>query len=543
MPLPSGAETIPRGTGVAVSIAADGRTLVYLGQSSDGARRAYVRRLGEVGSSPVPGTVSMIMPVVSPDGDWLAVAPVFGAISLTMIDGGELFSLCGSCNDPAWGDDGNLYYIQGGALWRRPPAGGDPELMVEPLPEQGLPYMTRPDVLPGSAAAVVEVGNYAFGGIAVVRFEDRRVVHVATDGSNPYYSPTGHVVFPRRGTLFAAPFDRETMEVGEPEPVLRNVRVENAGAVQLSLADDGTLVFSPADSAPRAQLVWVDRDGEALPITEQRKNYQLIDIAPDGAGAAVGVNDNGSRDIWIVDLQTGAQRQLTTVGTAASPVWSPDGSSIAFGVEAADSFAIWRMQVVGGAIEELHSSEVPLRPMAWTPDGTELVFLELSATQDIVTVDLSDGTTSQLTDTAALENGTTLSADGTLLAYESDRTGIRQIYARRFPTGADVQVSIDDGLNPVWSAAGSELIYRSLRSTRLHTARIRAGAAVEVIDRAVLFSPAPYWIGLVRASFDVAADGRMLMVRHRDPDDPPDRLHVIQNFSERLRSITLDSDP
>ena len=33
-----------------------------------------------------------------------------------------------------------------------------------------------------------------------------------------------------------------------------------------------------------------------------------------------------------------------------------------------------------------------------------------------------------------------------------------------------------------------------------------------------------------------AADGRFLMVRHRDPTDPPDRLEVILNFSERLNT-------
>ncbi len=127
--------------------------------------------------------------------------------------------------------------------------------------------------------------------------------------------------------------------------------------------------------------------------------------------------------------------------------------------------------------------------------------------------------------------------DGSLLAFESDRTGRRQVYVRRFPDGADLQVSVEDGLNPAWSAVGSELIYRSLRSSRFHAATIRADPEALVVERDVLFSTARFWLGLVKASFDVAADGRFLMVRHRDPADPPDRLHAILNFGERLNAL------
>ena len=60
---------------------------------------------------------------------------------------------------------------------------------------------------------------------------------------------------------------------------------------------------------------------------------------------------------------------------------------------------------------------------------------------------------------------------------------------------------------------------------------------LQVLGQETLFNGTPFWLGILGPAYASAADGRFLMVRHRDPADPPDRLQVVLNFSERLKSL------
>ena len=395
---------------------------------------------------PIAGTEHALSPKLSPDGDWIGFSRQLGTTERVLLAGGEPFEVCTSCWDVNGADDGNLYFQDAGTLYQVPPAGGDHELLSGPRPEQGLSRFARLHPLPGSRAILFENGNYEFGGIGVFSFEDDRVVHISPDGSEPFYSTTGHILFARRGTLFAVPFDAEDLVVTDPEkPVLQGVRVENAGAAQVALAANGTLVYQPAEGPQRTQLVWVDRIGQMEVAVAERKNYAFPRISPVDSKAAVVVNESGSTDIWIIDLATGSQQQLTTVGSAGSPTWTPDGAAVTFGAGSEGAYTLRLANAASGTDEELLASEHQLFAMDFTPDGHELVFVEVSPSQDMFVLDLDDGTRRALFTTEAAESAASLSADGKWLAYDSNRTGGRAIYVRQFPDGDEIQVSITAG--------------------------------------------------------------------------------------------------
>ena len=115
------------------------------------------------------------------------------------------------------------------------------------------------------------------------------------------------------------------------------------------------------------------------------------------------------------------------------------------------------------------------------------------------------------------------SPDSKWVAYSSTETGRRQVFVRPFPTGdVRVQVSVDGGEQPVWSPDGHSLYY----SDGLGSMLVRAGIALTqtfvVTSRdTVLRGGFDIVPGNGHATYDVAADGTLLLVRRLSSTTPP----------------------
>ncbi|MHC4806520.1 MAG: TolB family protein, partial [Planctomycetota bacterium] len=364
------------------------------------------------------------------------------------LSGDELYPLCDSGGEGSWGDDGYIIFAKEGSLWRVREIGGEPELVAKPMPDRGVSWMGRPVMLPGNKAVLFENASPGFGGsggIGVLSIESNEVILVSAHGSNPIYSHTGHIIFPRGDTLVAVPFDVEAFEVtGHAVPVLQGVRVENGGAVQADISRNGLLVYAPAGTTMGTQLAWVDRSGGNLkPLTTQWRLFSAPRLSPDGEQIAVVINDGGNTDIWIVEVVTGGMRLLTTSGDASAPVWTPDGARVTFASGSIGSFAIqWTPADGSGPVETLLESRYRVLPEAWHADGGQLVFLESSTSNNLFILDAQDRSRKALLDSDFSEQSAALSHDGKLLAYESNRGGSNEVYVRPFPgPGPETAVS------------------------------------------------------------------------------------------------------
>ena len=104
-------------------------------------------------------------------------------------------------------------------------------------------------------------------------------------------------------------------------------------------------------------------------------------------------NDTGWFDdkrthLWVVDVATGATKQLTSGDdwNDGDPQWSPDGTKIAFvsdrtGKEFDEGHNkdIWVIDATGGALTKISQSEQPDTEPRWSPDGRTIAFI--SATE------------------------------------------------------------------------------------------------------------------------------------------------------------------
>ena len=87
----------------------------------------------------------------------------------------------------------------------------------------------------------------------------------------------------------------------------------------------------PSAVGTPAVLRWFARNGEASPAIDAPAKYFGFSLSPDSRQLAFSrVGSNGGPDLWVRNLDTGGETQLTFDGVAFTPRWSPDGSRILF---------------------------------------------------------------------------------------------------------------------------------------------------------------------------------------------------------------------
>ena len=525
---------LPAGVGTDLAISRDGNTIVYLADDLD-SQRLYVRGINDFEARPLPGTEGSSQPFLSPDGEWIGF-DLDGGIKKLSLSSLELHPLCDSCDWGSWGDDGNVYFTRNSALWRIRATGGQPELVAEPRPGEGIPALIRSHVLPGSKVLLFEIGLVTFSGVGALSLQTGEILRISVDGSDPFYSATGHILFPRRNTLFAVPFDAERFEVtGREMHVLQGVRVENAGALQAAISSNGLLIYAPSGRTMGTQLTWIDRQGGREAVSDQWRLFTAPRISPSGDQITTVINDGGKTDIWVVDVHSGGMVPLTTTGTASAPVWTPDGTHVTFAQGFSGPFSIRSVSADGSGSEEtLLVSDYRILPGGWHPDGNLLVFDgQTKENDDLFIFDASAMTATPLLDSDAAEDSAALSPDGRRLAYVSDKTGINEVYVRPFPgPGPEVPVSIGRGENPMWSHDGSELFYRD--------ARWYSSAAIDglrVTKRHKTLKAVFFWSAPLRAHADVHPDGQRFLVLHKNEDQTRPGINVVINWFEELNRL------
>ena len=135
------------------------------------------------------------------------------------------------------------------------------------------------------------------------------------------------------------------------------------------------------------------------------------------------------------------------------------------------------------------------------------------------------------TPTAEGQVGAALSPDGRWLAYASNVTGLQEIWVRPYPgPGAAVRVSPNGGVEPVWARSGRELYY--LEGNKLMSVAIEARSDFNFKPPTLLFE-SNYLRGGQPPSYDIASDGRFVMIKSASGQTAGTPITVILNWTRR----------
>jgi len=225
--------------------------------------------------------------------------------------------------------------------------------------------------------------------------------------------------------------------------------------------------------------------------------------------------------IGVVDLQT---RRLTWLAGFSEPVWSADGRRVVMSL-CCDPGGLSE-QVADGSrpLETLFTLEAgEAFPTSTSRDGRWLVYYgsERAGAQmarDLGDIFVLDRLTGERRRHALPgdQRGGRLSPDSTWLAYQTTEGDRTHVHVVSFPAlDRDYTVSANGGEEPAWSADGKELYYRRGPDVMRVTVPAR-GETVSWPAPEVLFSGSYVYDDSGDQSYDVAPDGRFLMMRPRE---------------------------
>ena len=541
----------------AAVLSPDGTMLAFAAESAGGGRMLYVRRLDQLRAVPLAGTEDAFGPFFSPDGEWLAFF-ASGKLKKVQVNGGSTVTLADapSGRGGAWAEDGTIVFVPDivplTPLFRMPSTGG----RAEPVAAMTDGELTHrwPQVLPGGRAVLYtahnDVRDYDEANLAIQPLPNGARRIIVKRGYQGRYLPSGHIVFVRDGTLFAARFDLDRLEVaGDAVPVIEQLAtLSRSGGAQFSVSEAGTIAYVPGEGGERLPMHWMDREGKTTVFRATSTPWNTPNFSPDGSMLAFDITDDrGQDDIWTYDWKRDTVTRRTFEATnERGAIWTPDGRRLTFSSGRPGDFGLyWRRADGTGDTQRLTQSKDSQSAGSWHPSGRLLAFTETRGPtrSDLMLLQVDGDEASGwkpraptgLLQTSETEALPAFSPDGRWLAYMSTQSGRQEIWVRSFPgSGGTWQVTTEGGTEPVWSRTRKELFYRN---------GARVMVATYATDGDSFRVEQSRQVGLIRNRprqpvYALHPDGERLVVAAvATSDGPQNTIVFILNFFDELRRV------
>ncbi len=346
-----------------------------------------------------------------------------------------------------------------------------------------------------------------------------RFLSVSPDGSKLLYS-----VFNRDNyDLALLPTGAE----GQPKVIAETPAWETGGCFGPG-PGDVTVVSRTVFGAPTNEFfIWSPGGGGFKPLPLPKAKNDMPAWSRDGRYLAYATDQNGSMDLWVLDMTGGRSVEITSGPEDDSrPDWSPDGRSIAFlrGVRRSHIFVAdpetrekrqltsgettdyepmvsqdgkWvaftreksgpaRSVAVlawapaeGGDIRELDLKGLAYNAsggVSWSPDAKELAFAadDGSGNIDIYRVPREGGAPTRVTVTPGTDVIPLWSPDGRTIGYTRAAGGETQVWTIPSGGGVPTKVSFEEGVNQLsyFSPEGGRIAYMTVRSDGTYDVKV-----------------------------------------------------------------------
>ena len=508
-----------------LALSPDGQTIVYVGRAIGATgSQLYERPLAELAARAIPGTEGGAFPAFSPDGTrlvYLSGSAVF--VLAVPFDGGTPTQVAGVTSQAlagvVWLDRATLATTNSDGAVVRLRLDGETATIAEPDSTAGEQNIYVQAILPDGRTllAIASRGVSPTGQVIALdtRTGTRRAVLEAT--ANAVWYADGHLLWSQpNGALLGAGFDAQAGQTtGAAITLADGVRQAVGGGGQAAVSATGSMVYLPEQPF---RLALLDREGRSEIIAEGHR-FHSPRFSPDGRRVAVDFVQQGSRDVWTLDLRQRTLARLSFENDGHDPLWSPDGRWVAY----VHGNGVWRRRADGsGTADSLYAQSGGASTLAFTPDGRGMLVAQFAEVGfDIALVSPGEaGAATPLLATPFNEQAATVSPDGRWVAYSSDETGRDEVYVLPFPDGgAKILVSQGGGTEPRWGPDGRTVYYfgQHDRLPYLIAATLVPGPErdLTVGARTPAFDVSEFEPASPHANYDISPDGTRFVMVHQ----------------------------
>ncbi len=387
-----------------------------------------------------------------------------------------------------------------------------------------------------------------------------QITHLNVVAAPLAWTPAGRIVFysprPPAGLWSVSAVG------GEPEPVLA---IDEAGdAVGSSVSPDGLAVavphkpdggvFGVSISSPPGAPLKLYRPAPFAASTIA--NQPRLKFSPDGKQIMLIRNAGQGEEAWLMPYPANASHpphrileKLPAFGGTPEFSWMPDNRHVvvATSAEVGAPFQLLMADTVSGEFHELSGGTTDQESPAVSPDGSKLVFADVSTNFDIVSLDLAKVTAAPLIATERSEQMPAWALKQPVLAYVTDRNGPLEIWARQQGQNDRAVVTARDFppdttqwfMNPIPSPDATRIIYTRIERAgweRLWMSAMSGGSPVRVVkddserDFAGSWSPDGLWFVFLSLDGGVSSLKKVKTNGQADPETLVPKLSQVTSL-------------
>src|SRR5579859_7782260 len=247
---------------------------------------------------------------------------------------------------------------------------------------------------------------------------------------------------------------------------------DNVNNVEPSLSPDRQWMAYASNRDGTWQIYAASTDGKQnVAVTTDAEQINVSPIwSPDGSALIYESARNGSWNLYRFNVQTGQEDQITdSPSSDIDAYWSPDSQYIIFDSQRSGLWQIYKLDLASTQVKALtQDGGNDYNPIV-SPDGKLIVFRAYTSDNpkdSVLYVMNVDGTNAHpVSDPKSNATAQIWSPDGSLLAYQSDKNGLSDIYVYQLSSGKTRQVtrSLDNAAHyaPTWSCDGKSIIFTS----------------------------------------------------------------------------------
>lgn len=512
-----------------IGMTPDGR-IIYRSGGSEPETGAVllIKRPDQFDAEPLVGTSVASTPFVSPDGEWVGFIQGRSPDNILFkvpIRGGPR-TLVATAPVPrvygvTWAPDDTIVFGTAQGLFKIP-SGSDKPIPLTTSGGEHTGWHVWPSVVGSTGLVVFTIRRGDDVTLAAATVSTGVITPLRVPGTSPRYVSTGHIAYATTdGTLRAVPFDASRIAVTGPSiPMETGVYVSAvSGVAEFDVSASGTLAYISAEQ-PLRTLVWVDRRKIETALPVDAGPYTYPRLSTDDQRMSVAARAREVNVLGWEFARPGLRPLVRNTDAVGQVLWANDGT-IFYVMSRDGKSAIYRQNADGtGQPTKVVESDRPLQPWAITRDKSGLV---MRHGNDLALVDLNGEPRLKTLVTGTLNAA--LSPNGAWIAYESES---REVIVRPFPRVSEGSwaVSSGPGSQPLWSRDGRELFY--VAGGNMMSATVVEGRTFSTGTPKALFPIKDYAVGGLGRSFDVAKDGRFLMVK--SPSRPEPVIKVVLNW-------------